>query len=96
MKTPNFVAQYHGEIRIFNGERITTVTLVGSDLHEAKEIVGRMLGDPRADFRSDMKAACTLVFHPSYQRGQNPVGWISELELPGPMSLQAKGITAAA
>ena len=52
-----------------------------------------------SDFRSDMKAACTLVFHPGYQKGKNPVGWISELEVPGPMSLEATiegRITAAA
>jgi hypothetical protein len=94
MDTPTFVSQYQGEITIRNGDKLTYLPFISNDLHEAKEIVARALGLPMADFRTDTNSNCTLVFHPSHQRGQNPVGWISELEVPETMSVKAERVAA--
>jgi hypothetical protein len=81
METPTFVPQYQGEVRLIGDDnRITLIELTANDLHKAKEIITRMLGEPRADFRQDTKVGCTLVFHLGYQRGRDPVAGSQNLK----------------
>jgi hypothetical protein len=91
---PKFVLQYQGELTIRNAGKVTYVPLISNDLEEAKEIIGRVLGTPKPEFTTDPSTNCTLVFHPSHQRGSNPIGWISELEIPETMSVKAERVAA--
>jgi hypothetical protein len=91
---PKFVLQYQGELTIRNGAKVTYLPLISNDLEEAKEIVGRVLGTPTPEFTTDPSTNCTLVPHPSHQRGKNPIGWISELEIPETMSVKAERVAA--
>jgi len=79
----------HDCLRTGSPQAVSYLPFVSNDLHEAKEIVARVLGSPKADFRTDPNNNCTLIFHASHQRGQNAVGRISELEVPETMSVRA-------
>jgi hypothetical protein len=50
METPTLVVQYQGAVTIRNGEKLTHLPLISNDLHEAKQVVGRLFEGPSLTF----------------------------------------------
>jgi hypothetical protein len=96
MDTPKLVPQFEAELTISDTDTAATSThvrLVGNNLADIKDLVGRLLGGAQPQF-NDTEAGCALITHASFQRGRDPVGWINALNIPRTMSVAEKRMAA--
>jgi hypothetical protein len=81
-----FVKQYRAELTI---DPETTCTINSSTEDKLIQAVGNLLGGkpPRIE-ESPSAQNTTLIYHESHMNGNQPVGWIAELEVPQTMSVK--------
>jgi len=84
------VKQYRALLTLTH-PRPRTCELVSPDLNTLKEDVNRIFGGNGVKFENAQSAVgspgLTLIYHPSFDSGKTPSGWISPFEVPESMSV---------
>lgn len=80
-----FVKQYRAELTI---DPETTCTINSSQEDKLINAVSNVLGRKPPRIESSSAEHTTLIYHDSHLNGQQPVGWIAELQVPQTMSVK--------
>jgi hypothetical protein len=85
------VKQYRAHLELTT-PKPTICEFVGEDLETLKSRTQVLLThvlSGNADFRPAQTASLTLVFHPNFNEGKTPLGWIAPYDVPESMSVGA-------
>jgi hypothetical protein len=94
MTHPTIVKQYRAVLQIVH-PKPRMCELVGDDIGLLKTDVINVLGGGPSAVKFEAAQATvgspglTLIYHPSFNKGETPLGWISLFELPQTMSVGA-------
>jgi hypothetical protein len=94
LMNPNIVKQYRATLQLTH-PKPRTCELVGDDINTLKTDITNILGGGVNAVKFEPAQATvgspglTLIYHPSFNKGETPCGWISVFELPQTMSVGA-------
>lgn len=84
---PSTVRQYSAQLHLPNH---LNIELMGDDFGTLKESAQRLLnGGARFEPLNPTPGAPALIYHPTYDGGKTPLGWVNAIDVPEHMSTKA-------